>query len=305
MSNVLGARAEIQMLARLLRRTPEQLAYLEPMAPEDLRLLREQVTEVLFTANGQALSRLAASSKVLPVRIVAAIGERAFGPLLAARITGLLDPSRAVELANTMPVEFLADVAVELDPRRASALITRIPPPRIAQITSELLRRGAYVTMGRFVGHLGDEAIRAAVSEMDDPALLRVAFVLESKDALDDLAGMLPDARLDGLIDAAAKEGLWPEALDLLSHLSEGRKQRFAAREAVYGDGVLENIVRTAAEHELWPQLLPLLSALRPEAQQRVARETERLDPATRDSIAQQARATGFGRELALLKQVR
>ena len=41
--------------------------------------------------------------------------------------------------------------------------------------------------MGRFVGHLNDDAIVAAVQEMDDGQLLRVAFVLEEKERLDRL----------------------------------------------------------------------------------------------------------------------
>ncbi len=103
---------------------------------------------------GATLSRLAAASKLLPVGLVATLGERAFGPVLSARITGLLDPGRAVEVAQRLPVDFLADIAVDLDPRRASAVIARIPPQQIGEVTRELVRRHESVTMGRFVGHL-------------------------------------------------------------------------------------------------------------------------------------------------------
>jgi hypothetical protein len=92
----LEIRAEIIKLARLLGREPEGLEYLEQVPAADLRALREQITDALFSAHGHALGRLAAASKLLPIRVVSAIGERAFGPVLAARIAGLLEPERVV-----------------------------------------------------------------------------------------------------------------------------------------------------------------------------------------------------------------
>jgi hypothetical protein len=303
MRDGLASRAEILKLARLLRREPESLAYLETVRPDDLRALREQTTEVLFSAQSAALGRLAAASRVLPVGLVATIGERAFGPVLSARITGMLDPGRAVEVAERLPTSFLADVAVELDPRRANEVIARIPPRRISEITRELVRRREYVTMGRFVGHLGDESVTAAVSVMDDSTLLQVAFVLETKDGLDHLIELLGPARLDALIAAAAREELWIEVLGLLGNLSERRRRELAQQAGEQGEGILEAIVRTAAEHELWLELLPLAPALPPEGRQRVVQEIARLDPARRGEITEQARAAGFDDELALLAE--
>src|SRR5437763_1086084 len=99
MTGPLAVRPEILKLARLLNIDPDGIAYLEQIPVEDVRQLREQVTDLLFTAHGSALNRLAAASKLLPIRVVATIGQRAFGPMLSARIAGLLEPSRAVEMA--------------------------------------------------------------------------------------------------------------------------------------------------------------------------------------------------------------
>jgi hypothetical protein len=303
MSSPLEVRAEILKLARLLRRSPEELSYLELVPATDVRELREQVTDVLFSAHGPALARLAAASKVLPIRVVATIGERAFGPMLAARIAGLLDPARAVEMADTMPIEFLADVAVELDPRRASDVISRISPERIAAITRELLRRDEYVTMGHFVGHLGDEAVRAAFGVLDDKSLLLVAFVLESKDSLNHLVSLLPEARRDALVDVAADQQMWLEALDLLSHLSEENRSRFAESGSLEREGVLEAIVDAAVENGLWGELMPLVPELPTQAQQRVVDEVARLDPAKREEITAYVRAEGTPEQVAMLEQ--
>jgi hypothetical protein len=191
-----GTRAEILKLARLLHRDPEQLSYLATVPPQDLRALREQITERLFSAQERALRRLVAASRLLPVGLVANLGQGTFGPMLSARIAGLLDPDRAVDIAVRMPSEFLAEIAIELDPRRARAVIAGIPPDRISEITGELARREEYVTMGRFISHLDDDALAAALAVLDDEALSQTAFVLEDG-ADDDRLERLLNERLE------------------------------------------------------------------------------------------------------------
>jgi hypothetical protein len=291
LNETLAARAEILKLARLLSRDPTSLEYLEQVPADDIRSLREQVTELLFTAHGHALGRLATASRLLPVGVVATIGERAFGPVLSARITGMLEPARAVEMAARLPVAFLADVAIDLDPRRASEVIARIPPRQIGEITAELLRREEYVTMGRFVGHLPPEAVSAALEVMDDQALLRVAFVLESKSTLDELVGLLAPGRLDGIIDVAASANLWPETLDLLAHLSDEQRAALASNVAARDDGVLDSLLAAADQDGLWDELLPLVPFLSADERARVERAASGRTgpdqgPRTREDVA-------------------
>lgn len=262
MSEKLQARAETLKLARLLGRDPQNLGFLAEVPVADLVALREQVTDVLFNAHDGVLTRLVAASRLLPTAVVAAIGERAFGPMLSARVAGRLDPDRAVEMAGRLPTAFLADVAVEIDPRRASDLLARIPPRRVADITGELVRRGEYVTMGRFMGHLSSDATIAAVAAMDDGALLQVAFVLESKSSMAQLVDLLARERIEAILAAAGREDLWAEVLDLVSHLTLNQQRRFAALPAVSEPQALERIATVAREQELWPQLLPLVPYL-------------------------------------------
>jgi hypothetical protein len=183
--------ADVAKLARLLHREPDSLAYLESLSQPELRALRERITEVLFDAHSASLRRLATASRLLPVALSASLGETVFGPLLSARLTGLLDPGRAAEMAARLPPPFLADVAVELDPRRAADVIVQLAPEQVASITAELVRRGEYVTMGRFAGYLSDAGIAGALSAMDDVALEEVVFVLEQPERL--LAQLTPE----------------------------------------------------------------------------------------------------------------
>ncbi len=250
-AELLQSHAEVMKLARLLDRDPESLTYLERLSAEDLRELRDSVTERLYDANGSSLGRLAAASRLLPSGLTATIGQHAFGPLLSARLAGLLDTDKAVDVAGKLPPPFLADVAVELDPRRASDLIASLAPALIGQATAELVARREYVTMGRFVGLLGDEAIAAALATMDDEAVLQVAFVLEDKSQLSRLLGKLPKGRWAGVIAAADREGLWLEALDMLNHLNKRQRKEMIAAALALGEGAQEAILDTIVAHEL------------------------------------------------------
>jgi hypothetical protein len=285
MSQSLQARAEILKLARILEREPDTLDYLERVPAADIRALREQVTDMLFSAHDETLSRLAAASKLLPVGLVALIGEKTFGPVLSARMAALLDPGRAADMADKLPTPFLADVAIAIDPRRSSAVIGRIPPARIAEITAELVRREEYVTMGRFVGHLSDEAIAAALTAMDERALLQVAFVLEDRDRLDRFADLLSDERLDQAIQTAASADLWAEALDLLGGLDVRRRAALISRPAAQDDAILDSLIEAVQSQDLWDSVLPLVELLPRHAQERVAAAVEARPPAERERI--------------------
>ncbi|MCU1682157.1 MAG: hypothetical protein JWQ81_2896 [Amycolatopsis sp.] len=222
-----STRPEILKLARVLSVGPERFAYLENVDPEDLKRLRGQVTDTLFDANLAVLQRMALASRLLPVPLLAKIGEKVFGPLLCARIAGVIDASRGVDVAKRLPTGYLADVAVELDPRRASAIISGIPLKAVVDVAAELTRREDWITIGRFVGHLADRTVVACLDVMPDVALLQVAFVLDDKSRLDHVIGLLPPQRLPGVLRAAADHDLMPLAEDLLAHLSPAHRARF------------------------------------------------------------------------------
>lgn len=254
-TELMQSRGEVLKLARLLGCDPARLAYLEPLPAADLRRLRDGVTATLYDAHLGSLRRLAAASRLLPTALTATLAQRAFGPLLSARLAGLLDLDRAIDVAQRLPPDFLADIASELDPRRAHELIAGISPELIGQITAELGTRADHVTMGRFVGHLSDDALLAALDALDDATLLRVAFVLDDRGELSRLLGMLGPERARGLVAAAARENLWPEALDLLTHLSPAQRGEMAAAALALDEPALNAALAAVREHELWDEL--------------------------------------------------
>lgn len=211
-----AARAEIAKLARLVGDVPERFTYLKAVPPSDLRALREQATDALFDAHSHALGRAAAATRVLPVPVSAAIGQRAFGPLLCARIAGLLDADRAVAISRRMPDPFLAEVAAELDPRRVSEILASIPDEQVVRIASLLVERGEHVAMGRFVGHLSPAALRGVVDALEDADLVHIAWLTDEREPLVAIVAGLPQDRVTRLRKAATAAGLGEEALALL-----------------------------------------------------------------------------------------
>ncbi len=228
MSAGLEARAEIIKLARLLRKEPSELAYLAKAPPESLRRLRLAATDLLFDGDRAMMTRLAAGAKLLPTSPLATIAERVFGPLLSARVTGYIDPDKAVDVAAKLKPAFLADVAVEIDPRKASTVIGRIPAQQAAAVAEILTARDEVVTMGRFVGHLEDDAIEACLGVIPDEKLLPIAFVMEGKERFDHIMRLLPGERVRRVAADAAASGYWDEALDLAEHLSPEQAARLA-----------------------------------------------------------------------------
>jgi hypothetical protein len=267
----LTAWVEIVKLARLVGCEPEQLAYLEQLDPQELRDLREQVTGVLFDADRQMLQRVAAASKLLPPKLTATIAESVFGPLLCARVTGLLEPRRAVEIAERLSTSFLADVADHLDPRRASRVIAELPPSQVAAIGRELVRREHYITMGNVVGHLSKAATLAALDVIGDEALLRTAYVVDSKGSLGSLLALIPERRLHAIIRTASRADLWAEALEVIDHVSEAQRGELADIAAMAEDSVLESLLAAAGRDGLWGSLLRLTRSMSPASRSRFA----------------------------------
>jgi hypothetical protein len=269
LSATLEARAEIAKLARLLGVEPSELDYLTVAQPDDVRRFREQLTDALYDRDRARFGRLAAGSRVLPSALAATIAEHALGPMLCARLSGLIEPAKAVDIAKRLQPPFLAEVAIDMDPRRAKDVIARVPADVIAAVSRELASRGEVVTMGRFVAYLGDGALRAAMEGTDDVTLLQTAFVLEGKERLDHIVALLPADRLPGMVRTAETHGLWAETLDLLCNVSGERVEQLIGEvdtEAIRG------LAEAVQRDGLWPQLLAIAERMTADQRDRIAR---------------------------------
>jgi hypothetical protein len=196
--------AEILKLARVLNAPPERFSYLTQVPVEELRAFREQVTGMLFDAHLGVLQRMAGASRLLPSPLLARMAERVFGPLLSARIAGLVEVNRGVDIARRLPPAFLADVAAELDPRRASGIIVGLPEPLTVEVAAELARREDWITIARFVDHLTESAIAASLEFIPDDAIGEVAALLDDPARIASVLALLPEDRLNAIPDDLA-----------------------------------------------------------------------------------------------------
>lgn len=285
----LKSHAEVIKLGRLLGEPPERLAYLEKLRPDDLRVLRDLVTDVQYDSDFERFQRIAFASRLLPVTLTALIAQKAFGPLLCARIAGVLDTDHAIALADRMPADFLADLAVELDPRRCSEIIAGMPAEQIAAVAEILAIRGEHVAMGRFVGHMTDEAIEASLAVIDEPSLLRTSYVLEGDDGLERVIELMSPEHLRSAIRAATEHDLWPEALDLLGRVSEGLAGKLGDLAAEEDDRVLAGMVKTAERDDLWDAVLPVTRAMTEGSRERFARLPSIQEPDVLASVVRSA----------------
>jgi hypothetical protein len=291
MTEALDAQVEIIKLARLLGTDPGELDYLRGAKPDDIRRFRDQVTDVLFDGDRARLGGFAAGSRVIPAAFAATVAERALGPVLCARLTALVEPDKAVEIAKRLPAPFLAEVAVEMDPRRAKDVIAHVPADLIESVASELGRRGETVTMGRFVAFLKDPALRAAMRGIDDATLLQTAFVMEGKERLDHIISLLPSARLRSIVVSANEREMWPETLDMLTSVSA--KRRAALVELAIDedlDAMLPGLFAAVEEADGWETGLRLLAELPTELKSQLAPAARKLDQPKRKRALDQAR---------------
>jgi hypothetical protein len=266
----LESRAEVLKLERLFGTAPDRLAYLEQLDAADVRELRERATNVLYDRD-KRFGRIALAARIPPVQLTAWLAQHAFGALLCARVAGLLDTSRAIDIAIRMPPEFLTELAMQLDPRRASAIIRGLPPELIAAVAARLTAREEFVAMGRFVGHMTDDALLAAFDVIDDESLLRTSYFVEAKDQLDHVVGLLAAERVRGAIRAATDADLWPQALDLLTRVSPELAGELADLAAQEDDHVLGGMVSTAQRDGLWDVVLPVTQNMSEDGRRRFA----------------------------------
>ncbi len=214
------SRAEAAKLGRLLGTTePDALAFVRDVPAGELSRYREQMTDVLFDGDRPAFQRVADAARLVPSRTAAHIGEHVLGPLICARVTGLVEPERAAEIAQHFSIDFLAELAAELDPRRAAAVIATCSPATVGGVAAAMAACGEHVAMGRFVGHLDRAALVECIARLQDADLVRVAAVLDGGAQLDVLLGLVGEERAERLVECAEALGLGEEAAQLLARV--------------------------------------------------------------------------------------
>ncbi|MEU6126391.1 hypothetical protein [Streptomyces sp. NPDC047123] len=258
----LRGRAETLKIAHLLDVPPDTLAFLRDLPVEDVRRFRTQSVAALFDRAPDMLDRIASATRLVPAGVAAAISQKALGPRLAAAVAGRLEPARAADIIEKLPVSFTAESCAHLDPRRIRGIVERLDENLVVRVAVALAERGDHLTMGRFVGHLPDPALRRILPQVDDAAVLRTGFAIDDPERLGHLIELLGADRLASVIGSASAEGLWPEALAVAGMVTGEQRGRIASLAAGQPQDRLDTLVVTVAEQDLWEALLPLVALL-------------------------------------------
>lgn len=273
MGHDLTTEAELLKLARALGTTPEQVAFAAKLGHTDIRRLRERVVGALYDEHRLEFQRVATITRMLPTALNVRIALRAFTPMLAARIAGEMPPDRAAELANRMPVAYLAEGCVHLDPRRTGRLIGRIDHDRVLAVVIELVDRGEFITLGRLLDAATERIIRDVAAIVSDEALLRIGFYAESGPQLTRAVSALPADRLRSVVTCAlaGSPDLRSAGLAMIGRLTDDQlRGQLAEYAAESDDDTLTRLLHTAIEDGAVEELLAAVAAMGEPARQRV-----------------------------------
>jgi hypothetical protein len=262
MSAHLATHAEIVKISHLLDVDPQELQYLAVLDAEVLIELRLLLVEIFYGSETGNLQRFAKVGNMLPASVIASLTKEAVGPVLAARIAGFVDPKQAAAVVGKLPTDFVVEIATAIDPRRVGPVIGRLTDKTVERISLELIKREEYVVMGQFVGFASERILHNAFSYSSDEALLHTAFVAEDKEKIS--AALVPqsDERIASIIATAAKGNLWPEAMDLLSQLSDEQYLRVINISGQVPPKTLDKMITATTQAEVWDILVPAFAQM-------------------------------------------
>jgi len=258
--------AELVKLSRLLGVSVDELGVLNEESVTDLRALRGVIGAALHDQDRALFGKLVAATKLLPTAIVAVIAEKVMGPMLCARVAGLLEPKQVVEVAKRLSTPFLTEVCLQLDPRSAAAVLRQVPLAVVTAVSAELLRRHEYLTMARFVEVITDEAVQAVAKSMPDAAVLHLGYFVESPQRLTELVALFDDRRIHAIVRAALADParLWPEALSLMAQTDSAACERLVRLGLAGDEAVLLSLLQAVNQQQLHRELLAVLKRLGP-----------------------------------------
>ena len=266
--DALDRQAELTKLARVLAVDANALAFLDAAPVTSLREFRQMATHTLFDDGRETFRRLAKLSRLLPVPLLVRFTTSLVGPELAGRVASEMEPDRAARMSSVLPIDFLGEVCLHLDPERSREVIRGIDPNRVRDVCLELLRRREYICMARFVDILERSVLQQMMDAIEDETeLLKIGFFVEDKAQLDMLIGLLTDERLERLIRAAEREGLWPEAIALMSHVRGETRARLGNMIARQSAALLHGLAFAVHAAGLWLELLDVVAHMAPEQQ--------------------------------------
>lgn len=256
------SRVEVTKLASDLGGNAHRLDFLAEHDAGQVRELRMAISAAMFSRNKDKLARIAAMSNRLPASLTAKIAQVALGPMLSARVAGVLAPDDAVKLAKHLDRAFLTELSMGLEPKRVEPILRRLPGEMVIDVGRRLLERGEHITLGRFVASVDVEAAVGVVEGASGSDLLKVALYTEDPKALDAIVQRLSGSTLAGVLRAAAIEDSFDDALTLLAHLGDASSKKLLEQLDGIGPEDRAGLVTAVTRNDSWEDVLPGIDGL-------------------------------------------
>lgn len=265
--------AQIVMLAQTLDVPPERLSHLAHLGADNLRALRERMSDRLFDEQADTFRRVSGLGTIIPSAVIAKVAQVAVPPLIAGRAGGALGVAhtdKAAGVLSRLSADYMADAAPYLDPRTVKILAPLVPVGPLIPAAKELLRRKDYVTAARFIEFATPELIRAFEPALaDDEGVLQVAAYTHSDERLSDVVRSLPPHRVASIVTtgASGSTDLRMATISLLSRIDDDLKRQvgdilFDQVDSAALTGFLETVLAAGAAAEL----LTVMAQLSPAA---------------------------------------
>lgn len=194
--------AQIGRIARLLDVDRSEVQGLDEVPNEDLRVLHDQISTLLFADSQRRFARIAGLSKTIPGPVAGVLAEKFLPPVMAARVSEMLDPAKARDLIGRVSIPYLCEIALALDPVRSRPVVQQLPAEPIGKVAKALFARKEYATMAEFVGTVTVDALFAAFEVATPHDLLTVVPMLEWNDSLDVVVAGLPHHKVTQIAQA-------------------------------------------------------------------------------------------------------
>lgn len=109
-----------------------------------------------------------------------------------------------------------------------------------------------------------DRAAEALLRGTRDDLALFAATVIEDGawQDVDELLAKLSDERVAEVIKTMLRQELWPEAMELVGHLSAEQHERVVNLAAKFSPGVLDRMVAATSTHGVWPGLIDAIAGM-------------------------------------------
>ena len=284
----LVTRAQMILLARLLRVPVERIAYLEPLGADNLVALRERMSNVVFDENAEIFSRISALVPVVPMSIMVPLAQRVVSPEMSGRSAGAISvahPKKAVGAMSLLKPEYAASAMPYLDPRAVVQVAHLAPLEPIAAIAREVLKRKDYISAGLFVEAATPEIIRAVLDGVDDDeALMRSGSYVHSGKIISDILRVMIEIsppRISRLVTTTT-QGAADLQLAVLSVLSRIDHDLMATMgDVLFGESSqsdIASLTKTVVSEGAAAELLTFANHLSPSAL-----ETFAANPVTED----------------------